>query len=478
MSDVVATYGLDYGDFRKGLAEVERYSARHFIQQEKASQRAAQMIGRGVKGLIGASALRATVQHISRGIKEYSEINEEAGNSLKKLKGIQDDYFRSVGRVYTPVLDDLNRALEGAKGFVGTQITSYQNAFATLMQGGGRFGEGPEDLDRYRIEDEESQRVGRFLRLDALRRMQDEADILDASGKSQEAAKMRERMRNRRETQEISNIADPDHRSARQEREERLHKANMARINREAQASADADGAQAARDLRKLQTDRELHSLDARSLAIDQLRAQGRDHEADQEATKLEYARNAIKIRNDEDLSESERASRLFANEARQQHALDIINEARAAEQKQLRENIDLEVQMIELQAMRASGMERQAEAIEMEIKRRKALASVDQLGLPEHEATALRLRINRAFDTIQNSADHATPANGVRSQVSGGPMLEGGHGGRMGLGLQVFGRADTQGSPFNRMVSLAQDQLNVQRQIARNTARNVSTFN
>lgn len=408
MSDVVATYGLDYGDYRKGLAAIEKTSAKHFAKQEKASLRAAQTIGTAAKAFIGGNVIQTSMRLASAAIGEFAERSPEAARSLESIKKAGSDAAAAIGQ-------DLFHALGLGEGKIEGFIGKAEELRSSLVDGlagplrklfGGDS--SVEELNNLRAADLDSQLFSKFQREDKVRSIENQAGIAEASGRGEEASVLRERARNARALMEIGSIRYAPERDARKKQEEDLHAANMARITREKSQRAAASDAQEAAAAKRMAMEQELYNLEAKALNIQTLRAQGLEEEADQQEVILEYARNAARLRGDAGLSEDLRRDRLQANELRKQQAL---------------ENLDLERQ------------------------RRERERAANERAAPG--------------ETIDDA--------GIRGSVGGTASIESGLGGRSGLRAQVFGAGGGGLDPLTKEQKRANALLE---RIERNTAQ------
>ena len=488
MSDVVATYGLEYGDFRKGLAEIERTSARHFVTQQKASMRAAKAVGTAAKAFIGGNVIHTSFRLASAAITEFAERSPEAARAIGSIKKAGSDAAAVIGGDLFHALGLANGGWEEfIKGATGAYTASV-NATAGILKGVGRVLTGDfserddwaevEELDSARQADLDSQDVSRYQREDATRKLQSEADILDATGgDAAEVARLRERARNRHSLQQIGAIKHAPERETRRGREELQHQANMARIDREAKARDDAESEREAGSVRRMQMEQTLFGLEAKSLGIDELRARGRNAQADEWALSLEYARNEARIIGDASISEQDRAAQIDANNERRAYAFDILEQTVAMEREAAKSAIDDDLEMLGMRQMRLEGKAEEVAMLEIELARKKAIANVEkQESLSPEERAAATARINRAYDSLGSATRDATrdAANGGKSTDAdangfGSASIESGLGGRSGLRAQVFGPGGGGLEPMTREQKRANSLLE---RIERNTAR------
>lgn len=412
MSDVVATYGLDYGDYKKGIADIDRLSSKHFQKQQQVSTAAMNTIGTAAKAFVGGNILGKSIQLSTAAINEFAERSPEAARALDSIRQAGSDAAASLG---SDLFHALGLANGGWEGFIKGANDARESVVDFLASGYRElFGDSSvEDLNKARAADLDSQLFSKFQKEDAVRRLETEAGIAEAGGNSESAATLREQARNKRALMEIGAIKYAPERDARKEQEEKIHNANMARIKREADARADAEGKRASAEQRRMAMEEELSNLEAKALNIQTLRAQGLDDEADTQEVILEYARNAARIRGDGSLTDDDRRNKLSTNDARRAQALDNLTLAR----------------------------------------NRKAA---------EDAAGAV----------VEKVTEEKLSEIGIRANVSGPASIESGLGGRSGLRTQVFGPGGG-GDGSDPIVKEQKRQTALMERIERNTAGN-----
>lgn len=323
MSDVVATYGLDYGDYRKGLAAIEKTTASHFMQMSKTSMAAANAVGTSFKAILGGTAIRSGVRLATGAIKEFAEDSPEAARALEQVSKTAHEAGSKLG-------GELFYGLEQGIGGFHDLAMAATDAYLSIGDFAVRpwreaFGDSSlEELMALRSEDQESQKFSTFQKNEAVRRLEEQAAFAMASGKLNESAKFSELARHKAAGMQNGAIKYAPERDARKAAEDKLHATNMARIKKEASEQAIADRSREDDQLRQIELERKLAELEMWELTIGSLRLQRRDAEADAQQITLDYARKEAEIRADSRISDGRRGDLLSHNFYLRQQSLDL----------------------------------------------------------------------------------------------------------------------------------------------------------
>lgn len=243
MADIQTTLGLNYQDFKRGLA-----------QASAEAQRSTREIGghfESLGGLLRGKFLKETAfkvfEYGSAAIKAFAKDNIDAQNAMKQWEERSEKLNKSIGEDLYHTLKMLDGlGVPKALDWLVNARVGVVDAVATGMQalvGGPNGGETISDVNDAREQSNESAKSIARTRRDRELYLAFGGDANEAAGNKDAAARFREEARHAQELKKIAGEGDGEEQMQRREYEDKVHQLKLQHIdeerNRRLQAIAD-----------------------------------------------------------------------------------------------------------------------------------------------------------------------------------------------------------------------------------------------